>query len=342
MNIPVRKIVIFISIILLMVCGYSTADEISLQNGDRITGKVLNMTDEKLVIETSYAGKLKISWSEIESLVSDHEMSVLLSDGTLLTGSPLKAEKGKMVFGMGDLVDHVSFSLSDITSINPEPEGKVKIKTRVNIGYTKTEGNTEKESSHLDGEFSARTAKNRYTVGAEFNRSEDSGVESENNSMGYLQYDHFLSKKWFLYSNALFEKDEFKDFQLRSILGIGAGYQIYETPVKNLSLETGINYVNEDHIVDLDKSYTSGRWAVNYDQYFFDKAFQLFHFHEGFVSVEDTDDLFIKSRTGIRVPLFENINATLQYNVDWEKTPSPGREKTDRTIMFTLGYSLEK
>ena len=74
---------------------------------------------------------------------------------------------------------------------------------------------------------------------------------------------------------------------------------------------------------------------------FYDKAFQLFHFHEGFVSLEDSDDLFVKSRTGVRIPLFKNINATIQYNVDWEKNPSPGRKKTDKELMFTLGYLFE-
>lgn len=342
MSIHFRRSLIVIAFLLLSVCDYSMAGEVYLKNGDRISGKILNMKDGKLSVDTPYAGKVSISWSEIINLKTDQEISVLLSNNTLLKGSTKEAEKGKMVFSVGDFVDTVSFSLADIKSINPEPEGQLKIKARVNVGYTLTEGNTEKESTHVDGEFTARTEENRYTAGVEANRSEDSGVESENNATAYLKYDHFLSDKWFMYSNALFEKDEYKDFDLRSVLGVGAGYQIYETAIKNLSLETGINYVNEDHIVDMDKSYSSGRWAITYDQYFFNKAFQFFHFHEGFVSIEDTDDLFIKSRTGIRVPLYKSLNATLQYNYDWEKTPSPGRDKTDTTLMFTLGYLFEK
>jgi putative salt-induced outer membrane protein YdiY len=210
-----------------------------------------------------------------------------------------------------------------------------------NIGMTFTSGNTEKDTTHFDGEFSARTEKNRYTAGGQLNRSEDNGIKTESNSLGYLKYDHFLSEKWFAYANSLFEKDRFKDLNLRSALGVGIGHQFFETAETNLSLESGLNYVSDDYIVAPDESYSSGRWAINYDKYFFSKAFQFFHFHEGFVSLEDSEDMFIKSRTGIRVPIYKRLNASLQYNLDWEKSPSPGREKTDKVLMFTLGYMFE-
>lgn len=317
------------------------ADEVHTKNGDRISGEILNMMDGKLIIKTNYAGEIGITWTEITDIKTDKEISVLLSNETLIKGSPRGFEQDKMIISTTNVVEPITFSMADVKSINPPDEPSVKIKIRANVGITHSSGNTEKDTRHFDGEFSARTEKNRYTAGGEYNRTEDSGIKTESKSMGYVKYDHFISKKWFAYMNGLFEKDRFKDLSLRSAFGIGSGYQFYETPVTNLSLETGLNYVDEDYIVAPDKSYSSGRWAVNYDRYFYDKAFQLFHFHEGFVSLEDADDMFINSRTGIRIPLYEHFNATLQYNVNWTRTPSPGREKKDTMLMFTLGYQLE-
>lgn len=319
----------------------SLADEIYLKNGDRISGEVLNMKDGTLTVKTTYAGEIGIKWSEVVNMKTGQEISVLLNDDSLIKGSPRNFEQGKMGLSTGKITETVSFSMADVKSINPPKEPVVKIKARVNLGITSTKGNTDRYSSHLEGEFSARTAKNRYTAGVEVNSTKDNGVKTESNSLGSIQYDHFVSKKWFAYSNVMFEKDKFKDLNLRSLIGIGSGYQFFETPVTNLSLEAGINYVNEDYIAGDDESFSSGRWAVNYDRYFHKKAFQVFHSHEGFVSLKNTNDIFILSRTGIRVPLFEHFNATLQYNLDWENTPAPGREKTDRMLMFTLGYQLE-
>jgi hypothetical protein len=54
------------------------------------------------------------------------------------------------------------------------------------------------------------------------------------------------------------------------------------------------------------------------------------------------DDIFIRSRTGIRVPVYKNFNATLQYNYDWDKSPSFGREKSDRGYQLSVGYLFGK
>ncbi len=317
------------------------ADEVQMKNGDRISGQIIDMKDSKLVIKTGYAGNVSVKWSEVADLKTDQPISVLLTDDTVLKGSPQGFDQGKMRLSTEKVTETVSFAPADVKSINPPKVPPVKFNVRANVGLTYTSGNTDKNTEHFDGEFIARTVKNRYTAGGEINRTEDTGIKTESNSLGYLKYDHFLSEKWFAYSNALFEKDRFKDLSLRSVIGIGSGYQFYENKITNLSLEGGINYVNENYIEAADDSYSSGRWALTYDRYFYDKAFQFFHFHEGFISLEDSDDLFIKSRTGFRVPLFDHFNATLQYNLDWEKTPSVGREKSDKTLMFTLGYSFD-
>ncbi|NLD37236.1 MAG: DUF481 domain-containing protein [Desulfatiglans sp.] len=340
MKVLCKCIVLSMLTVTLLAFNNIMADEVYLNNGDRITGEILNMNGGKLVIKTSYADEIGIKWTEIANLKTDKEITILLSDDTLIHGNPQGIEQGKIKFNTSKISEPVSVSMGDIVSVNPPKEPPLKIKARANLGMTFTSGNTEKDTTHFDGEFSARTEKNRYTAGGQLNRSEDNGIKTESNSLGYLKYDHFLSEKWFAYANSLFEKDKFKDLSLRSALGVGVGHQFFETPETNLSIESGLNYVSDDYIVAPDKSYSSGRWAVNYDRFFYNKAFQFFHFHEGFVSLEDTDDMFIKSRTGIRVPLYERFNLTLQYNIDWEKSPSPGREKTDKALMFTLGYQF--
>lgn len=201
----------------------------------------------------------------------------------------------------------------------------------------KPKANTDTESYHLDGELVARTRKNRYTLGAEFNLTRDKGEETVNNALGYTKYDHFLAKKWYLYSNAIFTKDKFQDLYLRTFLGLGLGYQFLEEPLVNLSTEAGLGYVNEDFIEAEDERYSSGRWAVNFDKYLLVKTVQFFHFHEGLVGLEDTDDVLIRSRTGFRFPL-KDFNATIQLNYDWDRSPAEDRKNIDITYLFTIGY----
>jgi len=56
------------------------------------------------------------------------------------------------------------------------------------------------------------------------------------------------------------------------------------------------------------------------------------------MSVKETDNLLVFSQTGLRVPIAEGLNASTQLNVDYAGQPAAGRVKTDKTLLFSLGY----
>ena len=333
-------LIVFIMFLTGLFASHVSADEIVLNNGDRITGKIVTMTDGKIVINTTYAGDISLAWADVSQISGDEPINVVLSDGTSLKGITTSTDPGKLALRIEDIPESFSIDLAQASAINPAPVPPLTTKGQANLGVTIVKGNSETASQHLDLEFVARTIKNRYTLGAEFNRAEDDGEETTNNSLGYVKYDHFFSDKMYGYSNVLLEKDKFKDINLRTALGLGAGYQFMEREDVNLSGEAGISYINEDFDIAPDDGYPTGRWAINFDKYLIKDSLQFFHFHEGFVSFEDTEDILIRSRTGIRMPLSKTIKATFQVNYDWDKKPSPGMERTDIMYILTLGYQF--
>ena len=54
------------------------ADTLTLRNGDHLSGKVLHKSGDTLTFETTYAGKLKIRWSEIQSVTTDAPVKFML------------------------------------------------------------------------------------------------------------------------------------------------------------------------------------------------------------------------------------------------------------------------
>ena len=317
------------------------ADEIMLKNGDRLTGIVVSMENEQLTFATTYAGTITIKWPEVAQVKTADSIRIVLSDETVLKGDPKSSEAGTMKIKMGKIVETVSFDLSEVAAINPPPKETaraVKVKARVDIGGSMKRGNTEEETIHAATEVVARTVKNRYTIGGEFDRAEKNDEKTDDNSLVYMKYDHFLNHKWFFYNNAFFENDEFKDIKLRTAFGGGLGYQFWETELTNFSVESGVNYISEDYYDNDDDNFFSGRWAVTFDQYLFEKKIEFFHFHEGFIGFENTSDLFIRSRTGLRFPFSKGFTLSTHYNLDWDNDPAPGRDKTDETFLYTIGY----
>jgi putative salt-induced outer membrane protein YdiY len=320
----------------------SIADEVRLKNGDKLTGQIVSMQENKLILETTYAGKITISWQEVAGIRTDGSVKIILKDETTLEGTTEAVEDGKMKLDTDKFETPPTFSLADVKAINPTPVKTVKITARANASITTERGNTDTDNYYFDGEFVARTKQNRYKIGGELTNEKSNGVTTSKNWLASGNYSHFLNKKWFLYADTLFEHDEFKDLDLRSTLGAGAGYQFYETPLLNLSISAGLAMVNENYDISEDKDYSSGQWTIGYDQYLFDKFVQLFHVNTGYVSLEDANDWFLKTRTGLRFPLYKGFTATLQYNFDWNNQPSEAAEtEEDTKFIFLLGYEFK-
>lgn len=318
------------------------ADQIILANGDQITGKVVTKKDGTLVFQTQYAGKLKVSWKDVVKLRTDEPVDVMLQDDTNLHAVVSSAEEGKVKLKAGKIIETAPIPLDKIAYINPPPEisGKgVKFTGRVNLGINATSGNTQTKQLHLDTEMVARTRFNRYTVGAIANRASDSGTTITSNATAYTKYDHFLSKKRYFYINARFHNDKFKDLNLRTTLGVGLGHQFWESEQRNLYLEGGVAYVNEDFIDAQDDHYGALRWGVRYDQWLFNHVTQFFHQNEGTIGLSQGNDVVINSQTGFRFPLGDGFNTSVQVNADWERHPAPGKKNTDLTYLLNLGYA---
>ena len=318
------------------------ADEVTMKNGDRISGEIIRMENGMLTIKPSYAGELSLQWEEVASMTTDATVKVLLEDDSALHGRVTGVEAGKLRLEAAAFPEPLQFSTDRVTGINPPSPPLVTFKGRVNVGMDVKKGNTDTEAYYGDGELVARTDKNRYAIGGEINQEEESGQETADNWMLYMMYDHFLTQKWFIYTKAGFEQDDFKDLNLRTTLGAGSGYQFFESAKKNLAVRGGLAYVSEDYSVEgQDEDYSAGLWQVEYDHFLVDRLLQFFHHHQGTVSLEDSEDLLIQTRTGLRIPLSKGFNTTFQYNWDWDNAPTPGTDRVDERYLFTLGYSWE-
>lgn len=317
------------------------SDQVFLVNGDRLSGTITRMFQGTLIIETAYAGELRIDWGDVAGLSSDAPIELVLGDDTLVVGRIVKTRDGALQLAPEFSRDLLVFGLDDVKAINPQVVPSLLMAMLFNVGISVEDGNTEAQSYHLDGEFTARTEKNRYRTGGEWNRATSDGVDRIKNWLGYADYRYYLLPKWFLFLNTQLENDPFADLDLRTTLGGGAGHQFLESTAVNLSAETGVTYVHENYNESENSAFAAVQWGVDYNQYFFGDAIQLFHRNSGFVRIDDFENWVIKTRQGIRHPIFQRFKATLQYDYDYNNQPSPDAETAwDWKLMFLLGYQF--
>jgi putative salt-induced outer membrane protein YdiY len=319
----------------------ASAGEVFLKNGSRLLGRIVSMEGGKLILETDFAGTLTLDWGQVEALRVDEPAFVVLSDGSNRTGVIQPAESsGQALLSSDSAGEPERLRFSDIASINPPQEPALRLNGRINVGLNKASGNTDTESGHVDAELIARAAKNRMTLGGAYNRASDDNQKTEDNLRGYLKHDYFLTEKLYWYLKGGVERDDFKDIDLRTTIGPGLGYQVFEGERMNLSFEAGPSYVYTDYDNAEVEDSISGRWAVKFDRFFFEKLFQYYFSNEGFVSASDTSDVFMFTKTGLQFPLYSGFFLNAGFEWDWDNMPAEEAEKSDYRYILSLGYGF--
>jgi putative salt-induced outer membrane protein YdiY len=293
-------------------------DEVRLKNGDRFTGTVVSLAGGTLTFKTPH-GDLGIAWAEVTDLTVDEAIVVTTADG----------EEARQPGGPIDVA---------ATAALARPDPGLVVTGGAGAGFVDTGGNTEVNSLRFDGEVVTRARDNRYTFAGAVNRAEDRGVETARNWTTSVRYDRFLTPRLFANANTILTSDAFRALDLRTAIGLGLGYQIADTPVVKLSVDGGFGWVNENFDALPDDSYGALRENGKLDVFVAGERVVLFHQHDGYFGVTGDDNLFVKTQNGVRFGLVAGFVTTLQLDLDYDRTPAPGRRNTDRTFALTFGY----
>ncbi|MGH9707992.1 MAG: hypothetical protein ACRD5R_14650, partial [Candidatus Acidiferrales bacterium] len=72
------------------------ADQVTLKNGDRLTGKIEKSDGKVLLVKADFAGDVNVQWDAIESIASTQALFLTLKDGQTLAGTVATTD-GKFV-----------------------------------------------------------------------------------------------------------------------------------------------------------------------------------------------------------------------------------------------------
>lgn len=319
------------------------ADEVTLISGDQLYGTVIEINNEYIVIDTVFAKALKIEHTLVKTLATDEPINVVFENGVTQLGKLTKQEDSPFTLNSDDgnvLIEVNQLASKQVETNNLEEEArKIKYSGNIDIGLSRSSGNEDDEDYQGNLFAQARTLENRYTLELAKTIEKNDGDKTQDETFGSLQMDHFITEKWYGFGSVSFEEDFEEQLNLRSTYSLGSGYQFFDRDDLQLKGEMGLAYVDEDFEDDEDNHYAGGRWAVDYEQTLF-SWLGTFHSHEGFFSLENSEDINVRSSTGFKFPLNDYINAKLQANVDWNRSPAEGTTGTDKEYIFTLGYEF--
>lgn len=84
-------------VLMLIVFGSgSRVDQVTLKNGDRLTGSIVSGDGKTLLMKTEFAGDVTIQWAAIIGIESSQNLNLTLKDGTKISGK-ITTTEGKFV-----------------------------------------------------------------------------------------------------------------------------------------------------------------------------------------------------------------------------------------------------
>ncbi len=250
---------LFALLLILLTVSQASADEVILQNGDRLTGTLVSAKEGKLTFNTPYAGDIAIAMDAIASISSDTDVTLRFNGKEVLSGK-LATEDDQVTLQPSEVRGATPIDWKQVRSINvPDTfwDGNVF------LGGTHQAGNTERTSVSFGAEATRRSLKDRFSLSFLYNYAEEDGELTTRDTYGSLKYDYFFTQRFYGLLSLEMLKDKFKDLNLRTIVGPGLGYQVWEDAIKALALEAGIAYFSEDRVEEEDDQWITARLGAN-------------------------------------------------------------------------------
>ena len=313
------------------------ADKVILENGDTLTGTVEKVMGGKLTLKTDYSGPIEIQVSKVKKIYTDNPAEVHLSSGEILKGKIQTKDDGQVIVEKSAERETTSIELPKIASVNPPPPKPWS--GSLNLGGNIQTGNTDKKGASVAAQLMRRTDTDRLTLRYLFNYDEENGQMNTRNHYGEVSYNYFFTKKFYAYGAVELLNDKFKDYKLRTIVGPGAGYQVWDDPVKFLLFEAGLSYANVDYYEGKDNGYVTARVGGEFRYKILD--FVIFSDKLLFYpSLERSEDYILRNEAALTAPLGSRWALRLANIIDYDNNPPETVGKTDVQWILSLQYSF--
>jgi putative salt-induced outer membrane protein YdiY len=254
------------SVLTVMVLGVlvsaANADQLTLKNGDKLTGTVVKSDAKTLLIKTEFAGDVTVQWDAITSIQTGQPLHVDLKDGQTVVGTVATTD-GKLDVTTKTAGD-VTAPKDAVVAVRNDDEQKAydarmdRLRNPhlldfwtglVDTGLSLTRGNSATLSYNLAAKAVRETTRDKISVySTAVYATDDTTPPSRTTAhaiRGGVRGDFNVSDRVFVFGFTDFEYDEFQNLDLRNVLGGGVGYHVIKTKDRTFDVFGGGDYEQE-------------------------------------------------------------------------------------------------
>lgn len=343
---------VFLLIIVLALGGEALGDQITLKNGDRLTGKIVKSDGGKLVVKTDLLGEVAVDLAAITAITTDQPLYVTLSDGRTLSGAlSASGDKAELRPANANAVVIERSAISLIRSAEEQtayerslhPGWREQWSGGADTGLALTSGNSDTVNFALGLAMTRATTRDKTSVYAAsvYSRDSTSGTPRTvaNTVRGGVRYDRDINRKLFGYGFTDLEHNGLQDLTLRWVLGGGLGYHAIRKERTQLDLLGGLA-MNKEYFKGANNNRTSPELQLGQTlSHRFNTRVSLNEQLFVFPNLSDVGQFRIAFDASLVTDITRRIGWQLTLSDRYLSNPPPGFEKND--LLLTTGLKVK-
>jgi putative salt-induced outer membrane protein YdiY len=305
-------------------------DQITLKNGDRVTGAIVKKDGKDLTVKSDLMGVVTIPWDQVTEVKSGAPLNVVLSDRTVQATIESNNGQVRLITPQGAAQ---SVPPADIVAIRDTAEqteyerklhpGWLQLWTgTATLGLSGARGNARTATFTTTSDATRST--NHDVTSLYFKAVKASATVDEVNSdtaqaiRGGWKYGRKLGSRLTIDTFNDYEYDRFQNLDLRFVIGGGIGYSVWKSDRGFLALQGGADYNHE-------------KFSASPTSLAFSRSNAEFYYGDQFAyKLAGAIDILQNFR------MFSNLSDTGNYRINFDITMNT---KIHKWLVWNLGIS---
>ncbi|RPG92601.1 MAG: DUF481 domain-containing protein [Cellvibrionales bacterium TMED148] len=288
---------------LLLMRESNHANQIRLKNGDLLNGKLIDVTESKIVWRSDTFGLLSIPIDDV-----------------------VKTLDGRSFQKLASAVDTDSFEKS-----------LASYEGNVSISGSASSGNQERKNWDFDVTLERTKDQLRQIGTFEYESHSLDGRQAENSFNVIYMADWFIEEHWFWRNEVSVSADENRSLDQVFSVGSALGRQFWDDGSGALSTELGVLWVAENQTNDIKNEQMTLNWSLDYSKMFWNEI-TFYHQHDLWISMQDINDNQAEIDIGIKIPLIRDLFTEIKFEWIFDNKPVLGSDKLDSKYSIGINY----
>ena len=314
--------------------GIVWADQLVMKNGDVITGAISKISDGEVYIEPAYADEFAVSLSDVASIENDKILEVELKDGTEVSGqfAGTRADGRQVLVVEGSPME---VGLADLAEAEEPAEWYDRV-SHVDVNTTINSGNTDSRNSLIFADTRLRLGDHRHLADLTVRRDETDGDKTKKQDLFRYEYNWMFNEPWYTGLTGTYERDPIRDLDHRYSIAAIIGRDLLDDAHRFLTFSVGAGY-SEEKIAGVAESGAVAIWRLIYEHDLLHGDLSFFHNDTITYQLYDVNNTILKTNTGFRYDIIDDVYASLSLRYDYESDPAIGAENDDTTLVIGVG-----